>query len=62
LQLEKVVACAFNQRRKMLKSSLKPLFTNPIAVLNHAEIDPSKRPEELSIEEFCRLAFLLSSK
>jgi len=62
LQLEKVVACAFNQRRKMLKSSLKPLFTNPIAVLNNAEIDPSKRPEELSIEEFCRLASLLSSK
>jgi 16S rRNA (adenine1518-N6/adenine1519-N6)-dimethyltransferase len=54
-KLEKVVAAAFNQRRKMLKSSLKAIFQNPEEILNEVGIRPDLRPEELRIEEFCRL-------
>lgn len=55
-KLERVVAVAFNQRRKMLKSSLKTLFKNPEKVLNDVGIRPDLRPENLKIEEFCKLA------
>ena len=56
-KLERVTHAAFGQRRKMLRQSLKPLGGE--ALLNTAEIDPSRRAETLSIEEFCRLANLL---
>jgi 16S rRNA (adenine1518-N6/adenine1519-N6)-dimethyltransferase len=54
--LERVVAAAFNQRRKMLRSSLKALGVAADALLSQAGIDPTRRAEELSIEEFCALA------
>lgn len=54
-KLERVVAAAFNQRRKMLKSSLKAIFKNPEEILAKEEIRSDLRPEELKIEEFCRL-------
>jgi 16S rRNA (adenine1518-N6/adenine1519-N6)-dimethyltransferase len=59
--LEKVVAAAFNQRRKMLRASLKSLggyWSNlpPIEELcAQAGILPTARAEELSIEQFCAL-------
>ena len=52
--LEKVTHAAFGQRRKMLRQSLKPLGGE--ALLQKAGIDPSRRAETLSVEEFCRLA------
>jgi 16S rRNA (adenine1518-N6/adenine1519-N6)-dimethyltransferase len=55
-KLEKVVAAAFNQRRKMLRSSLKSVFKNPEEVLKEAGIKPELRAENLTIEEFCKLA------
>ncbi|WP_339714603.1 16S rRNA (adenine(1518)-N(6)/adenine(1519)-N(6))-dimethyltransferase RsmA [uncultured Sneathiella sp.] len=54
--LEKVVAAAFNQRRKMLRASLKPLGPPPEEMLEKAAITPTRRAEELTVEEFCRLA------
>lgn len=57
-ELEKVVACAFNQRRKMIKSALKPIFPNAEEVLLHAKISPTLRAENLSILDFCELAKL----
>jgi 16S rRNA (adenine1518-N6/adenine1519-N6)-dimethyltransferase len=54
--LEKVVATAFNQRRKMLRSSLKNLTPNIEKILNDLKIDPAARAENLTIEEFCLLA------
>ena len=54
--LEKVVATAFNQRRKMLRSSLKSLTPNVEKILTDLEIDPAARAENLTIEEFCLLA------
>ncbi|MCF1492223.1 16S rRNA (adenine(1518)-N(6)/adenine(1519)-N(6))-dimethyltransferase RsmA [Agrobacterium vitis] len=56
-KLEKLTQAAFGQRRKMLRASLKPLGGE--ALLNRAEIDPSRRAETLSVEEFCRIANLL---
>lgn len=54
--LEKVVAAAFNQRRKMLRSSLKALAVPTETLLANAGIAPTRRAEELSVEEFCALA------
>ncbi len=53
-KLEKVTQTAFGQRRKMLRQSLKPLGGE--ALLLKADIDPQRRAETLSVEEFCRLA------
>lgn len=52
--LEKVTHAAFGQRRKMLRQSLKPVGGE--ALLAKADIDPQRRAETLSVEEFCRLA------
>jgi len=54
--LSTVVAAAFNQRRKMLRQSLKGLGVDAGALLEAADIDPTRRAETLSIEEFCALA------
>jgi len=52
---ERVVAAAFNQRRKMLRSSLASLgFTE--ALITEAGIAPTARPEELGVAEFAALA------
>ena len=53
--MERVTAAAFGQRRKMLRSSLRPLG-NAEALLATAGIDPTRRAETLSVEEFSRLA------
>jgi len=55
-KLEKVVAAAFGQRRKMLRSSLKAVFENPEEILKEVGIKPELRAENLTIEEFCRIA------
>ncbi|MEE2997893.1 MAG: 16S rRNA (adenine(1518)-N(6)/adenine(1519)-N(6))-dimethyltransferase RsmA [Pseudomonadota bacterium] len=54
--LETVVAAAFSQRRKMLRSSLKGLFNNANITLTDAGIDPTARAETIDIEGFCSLA------
>lgn len=56
-RLEKVTHAAFGQRRKMLRQSLKPIGGE--ALLARADIDPQRRAETLSVEEFCRIANLL---
>lgn len=50
--LERVTAAAFGQRRKMLRGSLRALGLDP----ELAGIDPTRRAEDLSVEEFCALA------
>ena len=52
--LEAVTRAAFGQRRKMLRQSLKPLGGG--ALLERTGIDPTRRAETLSVEEFCALA------
>jgi 16S rRNA (adenine1518-N6/adenine1519-N6)-dimethyltransferase len=56
-KLERVTTAAFGQRRKMLRQSVKSIGGE--ALLARAEIDPQRRAETLSVEEFCRLANLL---
>ena len=57
--LEKVTAAAFGQRRKMLRSSLKQAMAEPERLLREAAINPEARAEELTIEDFGRLALFL---
>ncbi len=54
--LERVVAAAFNQRRKMLRSALKRLSPDIEAHLGAAGIAPTQRAENVSLEGFCALA------
>jgi 16S rRNA (adenine1518-N6/adenine1519-N6)-dimethyltransferase len=53
-KLERVTQAAFGQRRKMLRQSLKPLGGETL--LESVGIDPARRAETLSVEEFCALA------
>ncbi len=55
----RVVKTAFSQRRKTLSNSLKGFGGNIKEVLTAAGIDPGRRPETLSLEEFARLSALL---
>jgi 16S rRNA (adenine1518-N6/adenine1519-N6)-dimethyltransferase len=54
--LQRITAMAFNQRRKMLRSSLKGLGADVEGMLVAAGIDPTARAEEISLEKFCALA------
>ncbi|KQQ91272.1 16S rRNA (adenine(1518)-N(6)/adenine(1519)-N(6))-dimethyltransferase RsmA [Aureimonas sp. Leaf324] len=56
--IERVTAAAFGQRRKMLRQSVKPVGGE--ALLDRAGIDPTRRAETLSVEEFVRLANALT--
>lgn len=53
-KLARVTEAAFGQRRKMLRQSLKGLGGETL--LEKVGIDPTRRAETLSIEEFVRLA------
>jgi len=55
-KLQKLTAAAFGQRRKMLRSSLKALAPDITEILEKSDIDPTRRAETLSIEEFCHLS------
>jgi 16S rRNA (adenine1518-N6/adenine1519-N6)-dimethyltransferase len=57
-KLERVTEAAFGQRRKMLRQSLKPLGGE--ALLEKVGIEPTRRPEELSVPEFAALARALA--
>ena len=54
--LERVVAAAFNQRRKMLRASLKSVAPNIEDRLIAAGIKPTERAEQIPLEGFCALA------
>ncbi len=54
--LSRVVAAAFNQRRKMLRSALKGQAPDIEDRLLAAGIKPTERAEQVSLEAFCALA------
>lgn len=58
--LSRLTAMAFNQRRKMLRSSLKGLGPGIEEQLLAAGIPPTARAEEIGLEQFCALARLLA--
>ncbi|MEI8127668.1 MAG: 16S rRNA (adenine(1518)-N(6)/adenine(1519)-N(6))-dimethyltransferase RsmA [Actinomycetota bacterium] len=53
-EIFEVVRMAFSQRRKMLRRSLGAWATSE--TFERAEIDATRRPEELTLAEFARLA------
>ncbi|SPH18059.1 Ribosomal RNA small subunit methyltransferase A [Defluviimonas aquaemixtae] len=59
--LNRIVAAGFNQRRKMLRSSLKALSPDIERILLDTGIAPTARAEEVSLEAFCRLARALET-
>jgi 16S rRNA (adenine1518-N6/adenine1519-N6)-dimethyltransferase len=60
--MEKVVAAAFNQRRKMLRASLKTLGLDTEALLHDAAIEPTDRAEVLSVADFVRLSQVFADR
>lgn len=54
--LSHVVATAFNQRRKMLRSALKSLSPDIEDRLRAAGLKPTDRAEQVPLEGFCALA------
>lgn len=58
--LRDVVARAFQQRRKMMRASLKS-YPNIEAALEQAGIDPKSRAETVDLERFCALARALET-
>ena len=54
-RLEQITEAAFGQRRKMLRSSLKGL-PGAVEALAELGIDPQRRGETLSVEQFVALA------
>lgn len=60
--LELLCKTAFNQRRKVLRTSLKPICKEPLVLLEQLGVTEHARPEELSVEQFCELAALLEQQ
>jgi 16S rRNA (adenine1518-N6/adenine1519-N6)-dimethyltransferase len=58
--LSRVVAAAFNQRRKMLRASLRGLAPGIEDMIRAAGLSPTARAEEVPVEGFCALARLLA--
>jgi 16S rRNA (adenine1518-N6/adenine1519-N6)-dimethyltransferase len=54
--LEQVAAAAFNQRRKMLRQSLKSLGVDPAVLAAGAGIDPARRAETVPVSGFVAMA------
>lgn len=53
--LERVLAAAFGQRRKMLRGALKGIYQDVEGWLAQADIDPTLRAEQVPIEGFGRM-------
>jgi 16S rRNA (adenine1518-N6/adenine1519-N6)-dimethyltransferase len=62
---ERMVRSMFTQRRKTLGNALRPFAvvrgSDPVAALQHAGIDPTRRPETLQLDELARLAEFFTS-
>ncbi|MGI6614521.1 MAG: 16S rRNA (adenine(1518)-N(6)/adenine(1519)-N(6))-dimethyltransferase RsmA [Dethiobacteria bacterium] len=56
--LWEIVQTAFQQRRKMISNSLRPLGLGDelILILRQAGVDPAARAEMLSVEQFAKIA------
>lgn len=55
-----VVKTAFNQRRKTLRNSLKPLLGKDTAIYSDPIFD--KRPEQLDVEQFISLSLMVGQE
>ncbi len=63
--LFRLAHAAFNQKRKMLRSSLRTVLAGDLkstsSVLEDAGIDPSRRPESLSLDDWIRLTAVVNT-
>jgi 16S rRNA (adenine1518-N6/adenine1519-N6)-dimethyltransferase len=59
--LERVTEAAFGQRRKMLRQSLRSLGTDPLPLLAAADLQPTDRAEDISVEGYTALARALEA-
>ena len=59
--LSRVVAAAFNQRRNMLRSSLKGFAPDMEDLIPAAGLSPTERAEQVPVEGFCALARQVSA-
>lgn len=59
--LSQIVAAGFNQRRKMLRASLRGLHPDMETLLEGVGIAPTARAEEIDLEHFCALARALAA-
>lgn len=55
-QFRSLVSAAFAQKRKTILNNLRPYLTNAADVLKNADIDPRRRAETLTLEEWFGLA------
>ena len=60
--LEFVVSKAFNQRRKMLRGALKGYFQNVEEGLLSIGVLPTKRAEDITVQEYCAMSKILIRK
>jgi len=58
----RIVKTSFSQRRKTLANSLKSVSADIKELLSAAGIDPQRRPETLTIEEFARLSDMAADR
>ena len=61
-KLEFVVSKAFNQRRKMLRGALKGHFINVEEGLFSIGVLPTKRAENITVQEYCAMSQVLIRK
>ena len=54
--LEKITRIFLNQRRKMLKKPYNQIFNGNKKILDKLKIDLNLRPQNLSIDTYCKLA------
>ena len=55
----KVVKLSFNQRRKMLRNSLKPVVTDA-DIFSHEYM--TRRPEQMTLEDYYTLATIIEKQ
>ena len=53
-----IVDAAFNQKRKMVRSSLKNIFPNTTLALQKVGIEETKRPQSIDLKFFCDLSLI----
>ena len=58
--LEKITQTLFNQRRKQIKSTLSK-FGDPIKICQLLNIEPTKRPEELTLDQYEKLTNIITN-
>ncbi len=57
-----IVDAAFNQKRKMIRSSLKNIFPNIKLALQKVGIEETQRPQSIDLKYFCDLSLIKDCK